>query len=87
MQQAVDLDLFLYPDDTSLLFQHKDLEQIKEELIKNSSNIYDWFVNNKLNIHFGRIKLILSFSLPKTEKRKLELWTYNMVTSKSSKTL
>ena len=87
MQQAVDLDLFLYPEDTSLLFQHKDLEQIKEELIKNSSNIYDWFVNNKLNIHFGRIKLILSFSLPKTEKRKLELWTYNMVTSKSSKTL
>ena len=30
--QAVDCDLFLYADDTCLLFQHNDLEQIKGEL-------------------------------------------------------
>ena len=28
MSQAVDCDLFLYADDTCLLFQHKDLERI-----------------------------------------------------------
>ena len=85
MQQAKDCDLFLYADDASL-FQHKDLEQIKEELTKNFSNICDWFVDNKLSIHFEQDKLNLSFSLPKSEKGKLELWTYNMVTSKSSST-
>ena len=56
MPQAVDCDLFLYADDTCLLFQHKDLERIKEELIKNFSNICDWFVDNKLSIHFGEDK-------------------------------
>ena len=38
MPQAVDCDLFLYADDTCLLFQDKDLEQVKAELIKNFSN-------------------------------------------------
>ena len=86
MPQAVDCDLFLYADDTFLLFQHKDLEQIREELTKNFSNVCDWFVDNKLSIQFGenRTKSIL-FST-KIEKRKLELWTYNMVTSKSNNT-
>ena len=50
--QTVDYDLFLYADDTCLLFQHKDLERIKKELTKNFSNICDWFVDNKLSIHF-----------------------------------
>ena len=56
MSQAVDCDLFLYADDTCLLFQHKDLERIKEELTKNFSNICDWFVDNKLSIQFGEDK-------------------------------
>ena len=67
MPQAVDCDLFLYADDTCLLFQHKDSKRIKEELTKNFSNICDWFVAFTL----GRIKLNLSFSPPKTEKRKI----------------
>ena len=53
MPQSVDCDQFPYADDTCLLFQHKDLERIKEELTKNFSNICDWFVDNKLSIHFG----------------------------------
>ena len=61
MPQAVDCDLFLYADDTFLLFQDKDLEQIREELTKNFSNVCDWFVDNKLSIQFGenRTKSIL----------------------------
>ena len=43
MSQAVDCDLFLYADDTCLLFQHKDHDQIKEELTKKFSNICDCF--------------------------------------------
>ena len=39
MLQALDCDLFLYEDDTCLLFQNKDLERIIEELTKNFSNI------------------------------------------------
>ena len=72
MLQAVDWDLFLYADETYLLFQHKDLERIKEELTKNFSNICDWFVDNKLSIHFGedKTKSIL-FS---TKNRKKENW-------------
>ena len=88
MPQAVDCDLFLalflYADNTCLLFQHKHLEWIKEELTKNFSNVCDWFVDNKLMIHFGEDKLNLAFSLPKMEKGKLELWIYSMVTSKSN---
>ena len=79
MPYTIDCDLFLYADDTCL-------EQIKEELTKNFSNICEWFVNNRLSIHLGEDKTNLSFSLPKTEKGKLELWTYNIVTSKSSNT-
>ena len=56
MPQAVGCDLFLYADDTCLLFQHKDIQLIKEELPKNFSNICDWFVDNKLGIHFGEDK-------------------------------
>ena len=82
MPQAVDCDLFLY----SLLFQHKDLEQVKEELTKNFSDICEWFKITSSAFTLGRIKLNLSFSLPKTEKGQLEFWTYNMVTSKSSNT-
>ena len=31
MPQAIDFDLFLYTDDTCLLYQHKDLDQINKE--------------------------------------------------------
>ena len=71
MPQAIDCALFLYADDTCLLFQHKDLDRIKEELTKNFSNICTWFVDNKLSIHFGedQTKFILLSS--KNRKRKI----------------
>lgn len=54
--QAVDCELFLYADDTCFLYQHNYLEWIKEGVTKNLSNICDWSVDNKLNIHFGHEK-------------------------------
>ena len=66
MPQVVDCDLFLYADDTSLLYQHKDLDHVNKELTKNFCNICDWFVDNKLSIYFGddKTKSIL-FSIKK----------------------
>ena len=69
--QSVDCDQFLYADDTCLLFQHKDLERIKEELTKNFSNICDWFVDNKLSIHFGEDKTKSILFSTKNRKRKI----------------
>ena len=56
MKQAVDCDLFLYADDSCLVYQHKDVRKIEQILNKNFSNICDWFVDNKLSIHFGEDK-------------------------------
>ena len=71
MPQAVDCDLFLYADDTCLLFQHKDLERAKQEFTKNFSNIYDWFADNKLNIHFGEDKTKSTLFSTKNRKRSI----------------
>ena len=56
MAQAVNCDLLLYADDSGLIFQHKDINVIEKQLNENFSNICDWFVDNKLSIHFGEDK-------------------------------
>ena len=56
MKQAVDCNLFLYADDSCLVYQHKDVKEIERNLNKNFSNVFDWFVDNKLSIHFGEEK-------------------------------
>ena len=71
MLQAIDCDLFLYAYDTCLLFQHKDLELVKEGLTKNFSNICDWFVDNKLSIHFGEDKTKPILFSTKNRKRAI----------------
>ena len=53
MSQAVKCDLFLYADDTCLVCQHKDINKIENQLNEDFCNICDWFVDNKLCIHFG----------------------------------
>ena len=54
MSQAVKCDLFLYADDTCLVCQHKDINKIENQLNGDFCNICDWFVDNKLSIHFGK---------------------------------
>ena len=56
MPQAVTCDLLLYADDTCLVFQHKDVFEIETVLNKNLSSPCDWFIDNKLSIHFGQEK-------------------------------
>ena len=73
MPQAVKCELFLYADDTCLIFQHSDNNEIEILLNKTFGLIYDWFMDNKLRIHFGddKNKSILFSSKSKTKKVSL----------------
>ena len=48
--------IYLYADDTSIFCQDKDVTEIKNVLDKEFANICNWFVDNKLLIHFGQEK-------------------------------
>ena len=56
MPQAVNCELLLYADDSVLFFTHKDLEVINMQLNQDFNSLCDWFVDNKLSIHFGEEK-------------------------------
>ena len=76
MVQAVNRNLLLYAVDAGLIFQHKDINIIAQQLNRNFSNICDWFVDNKFSIHFGedKTKSILFAPLNKCKKlRKLNI--------------
>ena len=68
-QMAVQCDLFLYADDTCLVFQSKTVEDIEKQLNEDFANICDWFVDNKLSIHFGKDK---TNSILFASKRKIK---------------
>ena len=53
MPQSVDCDLLLYADDICLCFTDKYIKIIESHLNKNFNSLCDWFVENKLSIHFG----------------------------------
>ena len=81
MLMAVKCDLCLYADDTCLVFQSKNIKDIEKQLNKDFANICDWFVDNKLSIHFGedKTKSILFASKRKIKKlQKLEI-IYNNI--------
>ena len=54
--KAVVSDSLLYADDTCIFFQHKSKIEIEKQLIRDFSSACDWFVDNKLSIHFGQDK-------------------------------
>ena len=56
MKQAVDCGLFLYADNSYLVYQHNNASKIEQNLNKVFSKICDWFVDNQLSIHFGEDK-------------------------------
>ena len=53
MARAVDCDLLLCADDSCLIFRDRDTEKIDSTLNKNFNSLCDWFLENKLSIHFG----------------------------------
>ena len=56
MSQAVKCDLYLYADDSCLVYTGNDVKIIEDNLNKNFNSLCDWFVENKLSIHFGEDK-------------------------------
>ena len=67
MLQTIKSNLFLYADDSCLLYQHRDIQKIEKQLNKDFKKICDWFVDNKLNINLDKTKSILFGS-----KRKIK---------------
>ena len=56
MPLAVKSDLLLYADDTCLMYTGKDIKTIEEQLNTDLSSLCDWFIDNKLCVHFGEEK-------------------------------
>ena len=90
MAQAVKCDFYLYADDSCLVYISKDMHAIEDTLNKNFNSLCDWFVENKLRIHFGedKTKSIIFGSkkmldiqrveiLIKQHKRKLNIFDCN----------
>ena len=56
LPQAIVSDSLLYASDTCIVFQHKNITEIEKQLLRDFSSLYDWFVDNKLSVHFGQDK-------------------------------
>ena len=82
MPHAVKSNLFLHADDSCLVFEEKDVIKIEKQLNGDFKNICEWFVSNRLSIHFGedKTKSILFVSkrkIPKiSSKTKYQLQKY-----------
>ena len=47
---------YLHADDTCIFYQHEDVRKIENVLNKEFSSLCQWFIDNKLSIHFGENK-------------------------------
>ena len=56
LPQAVVSDSLLCADNTCIVFQHKNVTEIEKQLLRDFSSLCDWFVDNKLSVHFGQEK-------------------------------
>jgi len=65
-------NLFLYADDSCLVFQHKNVNEIKNVLTEEFKDLCEWFVDNKLSIHFGEDKTKSILFAPKGKSKKLD---------------
>ena len=83
-QQLISL---LYADDTCIVFQHKSKIDIEKQLIRDFSSVCDWFVDNKLSIHFGqeKTKSILFGTKHKLQNAKTLNIVYNGIEIKQHK--
>ena len=84
MSQAGKCNLFLYADDTCLVGQHKDINEIEKQLNNDFESICDWFVDNEQSIHFGDDKnrsILFATKFRKGQKTKYKIWRYTNQTT------
>jgi hypothetical protein len=67
-QAVTDCDVRLYADDTCISFTHKIISEIETKLNIDFNNLCDWFVDNKLSIHFGEDKTKSILFCPKNKR-------------------
>ena len=69
MPGVIKYELLLCADDSVLAFTHKDISIINDQLNRDFNSLCEWFVENKVSIHFGenKTKSIL-FTSEKREK-------------------
>ena len=70
MPKAVKSNLFLYADDSCLIFQGRSVIDIEKQLKEDFINICEWFVDNRINIRLveDRTKYTLFASKCKIKK-------------------
>ena len=73
MSQAVKCHLFLYADDSCLVCEHKDLNEIEKQLNVDFSNICYCFADNKRSIHFGEDKTKSILFASKFKKKNIKI--------------
>ena len=56
MPQAVNSELLFYADDTCLIYMGKNIQKIEEQLNSDFTSLSEWFIDNKLSVHFGEEK-------------------------------
>jgi len=73
LPQAIDdCDVRLYADDTCISFKHKNVKTIEGKLNKDFNTLCDWFLDNKLSIHFGEDKTKTILFSPKNLRKNAE---------------
>ena len=62
MEISISLEskLFLYADDSAILFSHKDPEVISRKLGSELEFCSKWLIDNKLSSHMGKTECIHS---------------------------
>ena len=82
MPQSVSCDLLLYADDSCLVFTGKDIDKIEMQLNNDFNSLCDWFIDNKLSIHFGEDKTKSIIFGSKMKLKSLKELTSDEVTSR-----
>ena len=86
MPQAVNSELLLYADDTCLIYMGKDTKTIEEQLNRDFNSLCEWFIDNKLSIHYGEEKTKSILSGTKGHLKIRQILTLNTVILKSNST-
>ena len=56
LQSLSDAGSYLYAEDICIFYQHEDIQKTENFLNKEFSSLCQWFIDNKLSIHFGEDK-------------------------------
>ena len=76
MPKAVNGDLLLYADDSSLVIGDNNVNEIEKQLNINFNSLCDRFVDNKLSINFGEDKtksILFGRENKHTDRKKLDI--------------